>query len=339
MKHFFALACLAFFLLVPVQGCSWTKDTKYTPKEAEQKFITFCQMEGSITAVTRAVGKTQWVYVPLEIPLFDMKASRGEKPKRKRAPFSLLSVEGEFETPAFFFEYDIVPDVLPPESPSYASGYNEAYTKKRQLIYQAIQETFFNIKTPTDKPDFFVIVIADITKGIATKSTLYLEDLRKFLSEVLPPDEYYMREQNEIIGNPDFVGDKAGRYLTYESIKWPEFLTDQVKTRIKYRFSAGNLPPKANPDDVVIGIVANSLRFYPFQDFTTIKLSNFREKRELQFTKEQLKTYEEKPLWETERGRMTVIHFDPRKGLLTGNTPDDDPAKPAAAEPTVPDKE
>lgn len=311
---------LALCLILPVHGCSWPKDHKYTRSEAEQKFITFCQKEGNITATTRAVGETQWIYVPLEIPLFEIKASRGEKPKRTRAPLVLLSIEGHYTPPAFSFEYDIVPNVLPPETPSYASGYNEEYTKKRQLIYQGIQETFFNTQASNNTPAFFVIVIADITKGLATQSTLYLDDLRKYLSEALPPDEYYMREQNEIIGNTELVGDKTGNYLPYQQVKWPEFLTDQIKTRIKFKFSGSDFPPKTDPDQVVIAIIANTLRFYPFRDFTTIDLSNFRDNRQMQFTKEQLKTYEEKPAWESERGRMTVIHFDPRKGMITGNT-------------------
>ncbi len=317
-------ALLVLILAVSLlTGCGWPKDQRYTASEAEQKFITFCQTEGSITATTRSVGKTQWIYVPLEIPLFDIKATRGEKPKRMRTPLSLLSLEIKYKTSAFSLEYDIIPDVLPPESPSYASGYNEAYTKKRQLIYQGIQETFFNIKDPAEMPIFFVVVVADITKGVATRSTLYLEDLRKFMTEALPPDEYYMREQNDIIGNPELVGDKTGQYLTYQDVAWPDFLTDQMKTRIKYKFSGSTFPPKTEPDQVIIGLVANTVRFYPFQDFTTIKLSNFREKRELEFSKEQLKAYEEKPLWESERGRMTVIRFDPKKGLITGNTPEE----------------
>lgn len=302
-------------------GCSWVKDVQYTPQEAETKLIAFCKKEGNLDITTRRVQDTQWVYVPLEIPLFDIKATRGEKAERKRAPLHLLSIEGSFENTAFSFEYDIITDVLPAEKPSYGSGYNEVYTQKRQLVYQGLQETFFNINEKETPPSFFVIVIADITKGVATKSTFFLRDLRQFMTGVLPPDEYYMREQNEVFGNPDLMADKQGRYLPYTNIVLPYFLVDQIKTRIRFKFTASSFPPQKEEEKEILSMIANTFRFYSFEDFTMLRLSDFRKKETFSISKEELKNYEEKTAWEKSQGKMTIIHFNPHQGIVVGNEP------------------
>lgn len=318
---------LSFFLVILFSlhclfsGCMWIQDVQYTPQEAETKLIAFSQKEGNLTITTRREKNTQWVYVPLEIPLFEIKAIRGEKAERKRAPLHLLSIEGQHQQGTFSFEYDIIPDVLPAEKPSYGSGYNEVYTQKRQLIYQGIQETFFNVPEKDQPPSFFVVVIADITKGVATKSTFFLRDLRQFMTGVLPPDEYYMREQNEVIGNPDLIGDKKGHYLTYTPIVWHQFLVDQIKTRIRFKFVGSNFPPKKEEEKELLSLIANTFRFYEFDDFSTLHLSDYRNKKEITLSKEELKAFEEKTRWEESQGKVTVIHFNPNQGIVIGADP------------------
>jgi hypothetical protein len=171
-------------------GCGALKDRAYTPTEAEKKLVAFCQKEGNLNVVVKRMGLTLWIYVPVADPIFEVKASPDtDKAERKVQPFSLLSLESDFSEKYFKFNYDIVPDVLSGEPMSYGSAYNEGYTKKRQLMYQALQESFFNAKDGIQDPapQFVVIMITDITKGIATKSMVYLQDLRQYISEALPP--------------------------------------------------------------------------------------------------------------------------------------------------------
>jgi hypothetical protein len=311
-------------VMIMTQGCGSLKDKAYTPTEAEKKLVEFCLKEGNLNVTVKRLGTTLWIYVPVEEPIFDVKASpdQGET-KRTIQPFALLSLEADFHEKYFRFNYDVVPDVLSGEPTSYGSSYNEAYTKKRQLMYQALQESFFNAKDdPKDPaPQFVIIMIADITKGIATKSMLYLRDLRQYVTEALPPTEYYMREANEIIGRQSLIEDKTGKNAPYAEVTWPYFLTEQMKTRIKYKFSGNEtLADDIVPASEIAKAAANTLRFYPFNDYTGVLLFDVRSKKELDLNKDGLKEYAEKATWEDEDRKLTTIHFqlpqDPTKGVI-----------------------
>ncbi len=305
-----AAALLAATLVLG--GCGLMKEKPYTPSEAEKKLAAFCLKEGSLQVVTRRVDNTLWIYAPLKVSLFEMKASpdRG-KTERTVQPLALLSLQAEYSQRYFKFNYDVVPNVLSGEPVTYGSAYNEEYTKKRHLIYQAVQESLFSATaTPANPlPEFIVILVADITKGIATRSTLYLDDLKKSLTEAIPPDEYYMRELNDIIGKETLIDDTLGRAVPYAPVGWTYFLTEQIKNRIKYKFTASDFPPKDAPADAIAALAANTLRLYPFTDYDGVMLYAVREKQELVLGKEKLKTYTEKAAWE-EPGKVTTIHFE-----------------------------
>ncbi|NTV28723.1 MAG: hypothetical protein HGA80_01430 [Candidatus Omnitrophica bacterium] len=332
-----AAACL---YLAALAGCGALKEKTYTPTEAEAKFVEFCRKEGQVEVTARQVGRTERIFLAMDEPIFNLKAGESsEKPTRQPMPFSLLSLDGEYFATEFRIDYDIVPDVLPPEAVTYGSSYNEHYTKKRQLVYQAIQEAFFNLakdeETKATAPVFFVVVVSDVSKGIATKSTFYLPDLKAFMTEAIPFEEYYLRENTEIFGDEKLIGDRTGRQLALEEVAWPDFLTAQIKNRIRFKFSHSDFPPKADPDREVLEAVTNTLRFYPFTDFTAVYLHNRREKREMTFTKDQLKIFEETPDWEKKKGRITVIRFpftNSVPGSATGDEKPTDTNQPETAQ-------
>jgi hypothetical protein len=301
------------------------KDTAYTPTEAETKLVEFCKKESNLDVFVHQVGRTEWIYLTMNEPIFAVQATPpNEHPGRKPAPFSLLSLEGDYDNRAFAFTYDIVPDVLPPEPITYGQSYNENYTKKRQLIYQGLQESFFNLAKDEDTkaaaPIFFVIVVADINTGVGTKNTIYLEDLKVSMTGAIPSDEYYLRELSEIFGDKKLINDKTGNNLARGEEIWPDFLADQIKQRIRFRFTQSDFPPQADPDREIIAIVANTLHLYPFRDFDRIDLYNLRQKREMDFSSEQLKTFEEQPVWSKDKGKLTVIKFRVPQTPPGGNT-------------------
>jgi hypothetical protein len=316
------LSLILLTVLIVTGGCDFLKEKAYTPTEAEKKLVAFCLKEGNLNVTVKRIGLTLWIYAPIEQAIFDIKVSPDKgKTERKIAPLSLLSLQTDFSEKYFKLNYDVVPDVLAPEPVSYGSSYNELYTKKRQLMYQALQESFFNAKeAPKDPvPLFAVIMIADVTKGIATKSIVYLRDLRQYVSEVLPPDEYYMREINEIVGKEGLIQDKLGKNVPYAEITWPYFLIEQMKTRIKYKFTNADISDQTVPADEVARAAANTLRFYPFGDYTGVLLYDVRAKKELNLTKDLLKGYTVKSAWEEENRKLTTIHFqlpkDPTEGV------------------------
>ena len=153
------------------------------------------------------------------------------------------------------------------------------------------------------------MIIADIGTGVAVKSTFYLDDLKQYMTEALPPDEYYLREQNEIFGKKDMIGDTLGSSLEYADIAWTDFLVSQIKNRIKFKFTQSDLTPQSDPDKIIASCAANALRFYPFTGYKGVYLYNIRQKRDMLFNKTQLKTFEEENWW-AGKGKITTIHFD-----------------------------
>lgn len=311
-------------LVLLLTNCSWTKESRYTPSEAEIKLAAFCQKESQLTIATRFVGKTLWVYAALDEPLFSVKPSpASNRAEKTPAPFGLLYIDTQFtEEKNFALTYDIVKDVLPADPVTYGSAYNENYTKKRQVIYQGLQESIFNVETDKE-PTFIVIVLADITTGVATKSTFTLKDLKGYMSEALPMDEYYLREANVIFGDKALMGDKNGFSLTYTDIAWSDFLSEQINNRVRFRFTQSDFQPKAEPDKIILEIAANTLRFYPFTDYTGVTLNNLRDKKENSFSKEELKSFEEEKFWEKSAGRLTTIHFNAGNLFTNGSKSDD----------------
>ncbi|MBF0595409.1 MAG: hypothetical protein HQL22_10655 [Candidatus Omnitrophica bacterium] len=290
-------------------GCA-PKDKLYTPSEAEKKLAAFCLKEGETTIFTRIVGKTLWVYIPFDEPLFTVKPLSSNEPReKKKSPLGLLYLGGQFdEQKNFSFEYDIVPDVISADKLTYTTSYNEKISKKRQLMYTALQESVFNM-TPKDSPDFVVIVIAELKTGVGIKSTLYLSDLKQYMTQAIPAEEYSLREWNLIFGSDDLANDRQGRSLAYEDVDWKDFLVEQIKRRINFIVTQSDFPPKSDPDKAFATAAADTLRYYPFTDYQGVYLYNMRAKREMLFNKVQLKTFEEKSAWEG-HGKLTTIHFD-----------------------------
>ncbi len=336
---------LLFFTILTMAGCALPKNKTYPPSEAEKKLIAFCLKEGNLPIIVRRVDNTLWIYAPLKFAIFDMKAGseNAEKPERKVQPLALLSLQAEFARRYFKFSYDVVPDVLPNESVSYGSTYTEEYAKKRQLIYQAIQKSILSAEeTPADKlPEFIVILAADITRGIATRSIIYLQDLQASLTEAIPSEEYYMRELNEVIGRDSLINDTTGRGVPFARISWPYFLTEQIKNRIKYKFTSSDFPPEEDPQGTIAAIAANTLKLYPFTNYDGVILyarrpspirdekgfisREVKEVRELKLDKEKLKSYAEKQKWE-DKGKTTTIRFE----LPNPNTSTAETKEPAA---------
>ncbi|NLE65035.1 MAG: hypothetical protein GX606_03865 [Elusimicrobia bacterium] len=305
MKHSFLILSILFLCSA---GCI-QKDIPYTLSEAEKTFTEFCKAEGDVDVTARSVGRTLWVYLPLKISLFNIKAS-GQKTTadKQPTPLSLSAIDGEKSSSLFSFRYDIIPDALPGDTPPYGMQYNEEFTAKRRILYYGLQESFFGLPEEA-APRFVVIVSVDLSTGIGMKSTLCLADLKKYMTGAIF-DDYMLREVADMVGDPALIGDMAGRALERTDVPWAEFLTGQIKQRIRFKFTQSDFKPEADPDRVITTIVANTLALYEFEDFEKIRLYNWRDKREMLFDKEQLRSFVD-VLPEKERaGRFTTIKFD-----------------------------
>lgn len=286
-RLFLTIICGSLALMA---GCTPKEDAPFSRSEAHQKFLDTCREELGFEPVTRMFPNTFWIYVPVE-ELFDFKASPKLPPGFADTPknFSVEFLEGEFQNGNFVIEYDIVSATKAPKDHGYTTTYAESYNKIQNNILGALSRAFFD----TDEaPEFVVFIVADVKRGIETRSTFYLGDFRRYMSQTMPYDEYAKRHLSDTRGDQAIVGDQKGRHVEFREITWPDFLTKQIVNRVRFKYQRSNFAPTGTVEEEILKNVGEAVRAYGFEDFEGIKLINLREKRTYEFHKDDLTVVE-----------------------------------------------
>jgi len=287
--------------------------------ELQKKYETKCRKDYTLTnVITRMVNKTFWIYAPTDKPLFDFAAEppAPPNPAKKPAKYDLLYINGTFKNNAFNFEYDIVPKIKSnAQSEGVRNEGTDYFNKLYNNLFTAITETLLDPHTPIS---FIVMVITDIKKGLEIRYTFYLEDYRMASVEGIPYDEFSKRILQESKGSTDYIGDQIGQHLEYTDIKMPEFLTKQMVNRIRFKFTQSDFPPQENYEDAIIGIIADTTRYYHFKDFQEARTSDLRTKKKMIFTPGQLAFFgEDRPKTEGKsKGKLIHIIFENGKATF-----------------------
>lgn len=311
------IACLSLGLL---SSCSDPfKSPLYSQSQADQKFLKICKEEFSYDVITKTVGNTQWIYLPIKESIFAFKANGKSAPAEKKK-FSVQFLDVRFEIKNSFrnfsLEYDIIPATKPPKDYGYGNAYSPEYTKKQNNILTTITRVYFNIEempgeTESNDPEaeqkridlindyvsrqktplFFVVVIADITNGIESRGIFYFQDFRRYMAQEMPFEEYSQRYISEFSGDERIIGDTKGKYLEYRDISWEEFLTKQILNRVTFRYQTSSFPPGDNTPVEIARMIIEATSAYNFSDFTGVKLLDLRTNDTYLFDKSQLSAF------------------------------------------------
>ncbi len=283
---------------------------------AQKKFETKCREEFELQVITRMVGQTLYIYLPIDKPIFDYEAqkennqSMAEDPAKQK--FSVQFLDVNLTAGKFNIEYDIIDKKKSSkEDYGYNSAYTESYSKTQNNLFTAITDTFFSAKPDPkeQEPRFVVIIVTDIKKGIETRSTFYLEDFKRYMSGDLPYDEYMKRFLADTKGGQSFIGDEIGSHIDYKDITMGEFLSTQLTNRIQFKFQRSDFPPNPDFDDAIIAIVADTTRYYQFNEFAEIRLNNLRLNKKFIFTKEQLAAFGDDKPQDKKASQGKLIHI------------------------------
>ena len=237
----------------------------------------------------------------------------GERANQRQ---NLLYINGFFKDNAFNFEYDVIPKI---KSDAQNNGLTELgtdyFTKLYNNLFTVITETLLDPKIPIS---FVVMSITDIKKGIESRFTFYLEDYRMFSVEGIPYDEYNKRVLQESKGSTDFIGDEIGQHLEYNDINMPDFLAKQMVNRIRFKFTQSDFPPQENYQEVIIGIIADTTRYYHFKDFKAVGAYDIRSKKKIVLTPKQLNFFgEDKPKDGSSKQNGKLVHIIFEDGKTT----------------------
>lgn len=254
--------------------------------EAVSKFQSFCEVEFKYPIVTRLVGKTLWIYLPITESFVDMKATPPKPQKPPVAPekITLSYVETHFENNDFVIRYAVGKNkIFPVKDLGYGTSYTEDLQKKQNNIFSAIQRAFFEADEP---PEFIGIVITDVAHGLEVENMMNFDDFKKATANPpgLPHEEFIKRYLSDVRGNPDAIGDKTGRHLSWKEVAWPEFLSRQIDNRIRFKYQQSDFPTSDDAVKEIRQILSDTFPTYAFKDFNSVVLEdlNTGEKTQLQ---------------------------------------------------------
>ena len=324
------IAVILFF------GCSKVVPSDgVTLSAAHEKFLQTCTEEFKYNITTKQIDNTSWIYVPIENNIVDIKATdKGPFSSNKaKEALSMRYVGAKFNGNSLNIEYDVAMTKGYAKSYGYSSIYTEEYSKIQNNVLLALKNSFFDVGTikgdleftntkkagthkklvdsyvKTDTPpEFFVVVISDIKKGIEIEILLNFDDYKKAMSPnpVIPHEEYTKRYLTEIRGSSAIVNDTTGAHLNYRSITMQNFLSRQIINRINFKYTKSDFTPENDAQKEILKIIATTLRLYDFKDFETVNLKNLNTDTAKTITKNELKEYETE---KKSTGKYHVIKF------------------------------
>ena len=88
--------------------------------------------------------------------------------------------------------------------------------------------------------------------------------------------------------------------------------------RIRFKFTQSDFPPQENYEDAIIGIIADTTRYYHFKDFLEVRTNDLRTKKKMIFTPGQLIFFgEDRPKTEGKsKGKLIHIIFENGKATF-----------------------
>ena len=309
---------LLFPLLCLFLGCTpHAKEIPLTVTQAQKKLEDKCREEFDLHIITRQTDNTFWIYLPLNEPIFDYESKKENSlgDERKTPKFTLQYADVHFKEGQFILEYDVVTlKRSQQEDYGFSSAYTDGYIKKQNNLFTAVSDVFFNARAADGEklPEFFIMMITDIKKGIETRGTFYLEDFQRYMTGDLPYDEYMKRFLADTKGGQSMIGDETGTHLDYKPVVMPDFLSKQMINRIKFKFQRSDFAPAGDYDKTVAAIAADTVRYYDFKDFNGILLNNLRQDKKIHYNRADLAAFgEDAPAaGKRPKGKLIHIRFD-----------------------------
>lgn len=289
-----SLFCLSLSVF---SGCSKPPDAPTPPSlsEAQEKLLEICNDEYSLNVVLKPLSNTIWIYLPTTEGFFEFKGKKDGP--RETAPLAIKKIinflgvdfKDASKDASFNLQYDISDSRVYTKNPGYASGYTEVFQSKQRNVFTAITRSHYDVEEP---PDFFIVVIADVKNGIELKSTLYIEDLKRSMTDQNFAEEYARRVVTEPpTGDTKIIGDLTGDHLNIQEMTWPKFLAKQIKSRMRFKYQQSSFPPSDDAEKEIMKIISETVGAYDFTDFRSIKLHDLNSGEEFIFDRSQLATF------------------------------------------------
>src|SRR3989338_120108 len=269
IKNYFHSAIVNFLLILNLQGCSFQPNhNPYTLTNLSDYLVKIARDDYKVNLVSKLVGQTLWVYLPLEESLF----VDADKPQEYSQRYEIKNLEAGLNYETLSLDYAV--SEVPETKESQNKKFNPEVADKINKPLRTIRRVLFNLKSQKYEPRFFVLAAADIKTGIELIDTTYIDDIRKVSYDMISWIEYQHRTIENLNVSFTAIGDKKGRHLRMRDIDLPDFILDQIKQRIQSKFNRNEVGKGADIDQEVLKTIKYVLEIYKFKDFLVLELKN-----------------------------------------------------------------
>ncbi|MBU1998192.1 MAG: hypothetical protein ABIG46_06570 [Candidatus Omnitrophota bacterium] len=268
LSHSVSLALSIFFLFTLSSGCTLSTQPTYLKESIPEAVEDICRKEYKLEVSSRLVGRTLWIYLPLE-DIF----TKPEKPQKYTEKFEISKNEESYKSGLFKFDYAI--KAIPEQEKVQEVEYKKDAKEKIGSVWKVLRRVIFSMEKGQEmSPELFCLVIADIKNGIMLKEVFYYLDLKKVSYEYISWGEYSHRTIQDMELAPNIIGDKRGSSLEYRDITLEEFVASQIRHRIGLKFQKPEVSYDADIDKEIIKIIINTIKIYGVRDFSAVELNN-----------------------------------------------------------------
>jgi len=262
------LSGLILIALPFLSGCSSDTPVSYSTESLPGALTDIAKKEHNIDIVCNLVGRTLWIYLPIEESIF----IESDEPQEYTRNFELTAVDGKYYDDMFIFNYDI--RQIPEKKESQKTKYNPKAFEIINKVLRIIPRVFFSLERSAYEPRFFVIVTTDIKSGIDLIEITYIDDLKKTYFEMISWIEYQNRSIQDIKISPKAVNDTKGSHLYLHDVPFHDFISSQIKQRIQSKFSGSALEKNADIDKEILKTIKYVFEIYKFKDFLLLQTNN-----------------------------------------------------------------
>jgi len=293
LKKFWLFTILGI-ALTTVAGCGKVEPPALTLSAAEHNLKKICAEEYQLEITVRPAGKTVRVYLPVKESFFEFKAEEKKNPDQPTDPQDIRAINffaARFSNRDLVIDFDIRPTRQYPKQSGLSSAYTEKFQADQRDLLTAIVRIYGDVPEQA-RPDFFVVIIADILKGLEMRLTFYLPDLMRATVDPSFTEEYSKRViADEAKGNSTIIGDESGRHLESGDITWQDFLSKQLYSRLRFKYQNSSFPPQDSDVNEILRVVHDTVTAYNFTAFDGVKLRDLSAGKTYDFRKEQLNTF------------------------------------------------
>jgi len=257
-----------YFLSLLFLGCTSNTEPTYIKENIADSIREICEAEYKLQIKTKLVGQTVWVYLPVEDFI-----KESEKPQKYSEKFEIGLLENRFSNDSLQLEYSI--KSIPETEKTQQAEYNKSVLEKISNVWKVLYRVILSMdRNRPDIPKFYCVITADIKNGLERIDIFYYQDLKKYLYQFISWDEYQHRAIQDFVQSEEILADTYGLHVKYKDMTWEDFLTAQIKQRIRLKFQKPEVGQDVDIDKEILKVIVYTLKTYDYRDFRNVEVTN-----------------------------------------------------------------